>query len=391
MTSRLPAYLDPRIALIFLFGLTASAVMVRPIPILGQLAGAVSATPAEMGWVLGLIGLPGLIAPFIGVVADRYGIRNVLLFAGILGALASLIPVVASGVDHLIAGRLLEGLMFSCITTTGPALIMRLASGKEQVTAMTIWATTGPIGMAFGLYAGGIAATTDWHMLFILFSCLLAALSLTAWSVLPGREATSESGMGMAAIFRALANGYKQPAVLRLSFTGLFLVGAGLAFNALYPLSAAAQGWSTPYTAKIMALGTLMTIPGSFLAGAVIARQVSSRLLMAVIAIGMGLCGIVMFGMSAGDAALLVALFLWFVGYGAALVAMLTILPKVAQADAEGQAVGTLNQMMALGKTLMPPLWMSLWLTGAGLYVTVAIILILLAMAAVYPRAKSPA
>lgn len=101
-----------RPALPVLFSITATGIMTNTLitPSLPEIVLGVGASPAQAGLVIGAATLPGIVlAPVIGLLADRYGRREVLVPCLVLFALAGGLGATSPSLGWLLGWRFLQG------------------------------------------------------------------------------------------------------------------------------------------------------------------------------------------------------------------------------------------------------------------------------------------
>ncbi len=144
-------------------------------------------SPVEMGWMVSIVGLVGLIFGVIaGVVVVPFGLRRALVSALCVAAGASVVQSTLPPYPVMMALRVIEGASHLVIVVCGPVFMARAATPRSLGLVMAIW------GSFFGLsYAGlaaiapmiatrfGLGAVFDGHALWM----SLCALAL--WLLLP--------------------------------------------------------------------------------------------------------------------------------------------------------------------------------------------------------------
>ncbi|MGN1038633.1 MAG: MFS transporter [Mailhella sp.] len=149
------------------------------LPILPFIMQDFALTPLEMGMVISIYALPGvIIIPLYGVLSDRLGRRPLLLTALFLCSAGSLICWGAPNFFWLLAGRALQGLSITPLEAMGNTLGSDLFSGEDRmrfitkVTAVQYFSIAiTPLIVSFLLSIGG------WRMSFF-YAVLLGGVSL---------------------------------------------------------------------------------------------------------------------------------------------------------------------------------------------------------------------
>jgi len=128
-----------------------------------------------LGTLIGLYMLPGAVFSLPGgLLGQRYGAKNVVLVGlalmvvgGVLTATASF-PIVAGG-------RLISGIGAVLINVVMTKMVTDWFAGREIVTAMSIFITSWPLGLALGLISfPALAAAVSWGT--AMFAAALGAL-----------------------------------------------------------------------------------------------------------------------------------------------------------------------------------------------------------------------
>jgi MFS family permease len=230
-------------ALLLVSGIAITAI----VPLLPQLAKEHGLAPSETGVLLALPGFAMLLVSVpAGVAADRFGAARCTLLAGLLLCVSCAAQATPS-LALLLVGRLVFGIAFGALWTTGLAWLSQLDPGGGALGPSVTCSSVGTIlGPAVGGLLGG-AGTTGLPFLLIAVACAIVVVPLLtggAWSGSHARACASESrcshveatssvvddepspGRG------ALAGRLRQPGVL--AATGALIIsGAVLSANQL--------------------------------------------------------------------------------------------------------------------------------------------------------------
>lgn len=116
-------------------------------------------------------------SPIAGMIVDRYGRKNLLLFGLALYAIAGTSGLYVDSLMGLLVGRCVLGLSVACIMTSATTLFADLYSGPEKARALGRQsAFMGAGGVAF-LLIGGTLAEFGWRIPFgIYFSSLFVLI-----------------------------------------------------------------------------------------------------------------------------------------------------------------------------------------------------------------------
>jgi MFS family permease len=123
-------------------------------------------------------------SPIAGVIVDRYGRKNLLLFGLVFYAVTGTSGLYADSLFTLLAGRAALGLAVACNMTAATTLIADLYSGPERAKALGRQsAFMGAGGIVF-LLLGGWLAEIGWRAPFGIYFSSLAVLAMV-WFAVP--------------------------------------------------------------------------------------------------------------------------------------------------------------------------------------------------------------
>src|SRR5579862_4713490 len=140
-------------ALFLVTGIAQSAI----VPLLPRLASVYGLTPSETAMLLALPGLATLaISIPAGIAADRFGARQATLAAAALIVVSSLMQA-APALPVLVAGRIVFGVAFGVLWTTGMAWLAEIDTGTKG-GRLGPSVTCSSVGVMAGPAVGGIIA-----------------------------------------------------------------------------------------------------------------------------------------------------------------------------------------------------------------------------------------
>jgi MFS family permease len=206
----------------------------------GELVGQLGLNYTEIGSLIGLFMVPGMIlalpAGFAGrFMSDRFivGLGLIALAAG--GGLAA----VADSFNLLAAGRLICGIGFVVSTIFFTKIVADWFSGKELATAMGVLVMSWPFGIAMGQIGHGwLAVNFDWRWAFVAASlyCLAGALLVMIFCREAPQSAKANSGFQftlnrneilLTVVASAVWSFFNAGYVVYLSFAPVALVAGG--------------------------------------------------------------------------------------------------------------------------------------------------------------------
>jgi predicted MFS family arabinose efflux permease len=146
---------------------------------------------AEIGTLIGLFNVPGLVLSIPAGLAGRYASDRLLVASGLAAmVLSGVLAVIADGFGMLVLARLLAGAGFVVSTLYFTKMVADWFAGRELATAMAILVMSWPFGIAMGQVGHGwLAEMHGWRAPFAAASayCLAAAALVLAFYRPPRR------------------------------------------------------------------------------------------------------------------------------------------------------------------------------------------------------------
>ncbi len=137
---------------------------------------------AEVGTLIGLFLMPGLVLAMPAGFVGRYVADRVLVAIGLVClALGGAIAAIADGFAVLALGRLICGVGFVLTSLYFTKMVADWFAGRELATAMAVLVMSWPFGIAMGQVGHGwLEATHGWRAPFVAASlyCLIGALAI---------------------------------------------------------------------------------------------------------------------------------------------------------------------------------------------------------------------
>jgi predicted MFS family arabinose efflux permease len=211
----------------------------------------------------------GLVQPFVGALADRYGARRLL----IVGAL-----VYAGGLAIAASAHAPAGILFGLGACVGLALsgttfvvvlgaVGRLVAPQQRSVAFGLVTAGGSFGQfAVVPMAQSLISGAGWRTALLMLAALLATIVVAAFGIrrAPAHEATATAPEPLATVFARAA---VHPHYLLLNL-GFFVCGFHIAFVGTHlPAFLVDGGLGVEVGAQALALVGLFNIAGSYLFG----------------------------------------------------------------------------------------------------------------------------
>ncbi|GAB4532759.1 MAG: hypothetical protein Tsb0014_17520 [Pleurocapsa sp.] len=163
-------------------------------PILPDLTDVFAVSPREIELVMTVFFIPiGIATPILGLLADRIGIRKVLVPSLLLFAIAGGCSSFANNFQDLLQWRFLQGLGAASLDSLALTMIAMLYRGKALTIAMSINASV--IGISTAVYplTGGILGGISWRYPFLLSVVAFPLVMLVLMVLkLPGKPSSQQ-------------------------------------------------------------------------------------------------------------------------------------------------------------------------------------------------------
>lgn len=162
-------YKDRNLQIIFLISLMAILGVSSVTPAFPNLRQALNVPAQNVGLLITVFTFPTVIlGPIIGILADRFGRKRILVPSLILFGIAGVACAFARDFNLLLLLRLLQGLGAAALLSLSVTIIGDLYTGERRATAMGYNASVSSIGTAIYPTIGGALATIGWFYPFTL-------------------------------------------------------------------------------------------------------------------------------------------------------------------------------------------------------------------------------
>lgn len=160
---------NPSLHIIFLVTLLAVMGVSSIAPALPLMVRELNVTPGQIGLLITVFTLPGIIlTPITGILADRYGRKTILAPSLILFGIAGFLCTFARNFELLLLLRFFQGLGAASLGSINITLIGDIFSGNQRATAMGYNSSILSIGTASYPAIGGALAMAGWYYPFVL-------------------------------------------------------------------------------------------------------------------------------------------------------------------------------------------------------------------------------
>ena len=347
-----PLLLDRNLMIIFAITLVAMMGVSSITPALPEVARAYDISAREIGLLIAAFTVPGVfLSPVIGVLADRYGRKAVIVPSLVLFSIAGGACALTTDYEQLVVLRLLQGIGGASLNTLNMTLIGDIYSGHRRVTAM---------GYAGGLISataagyplvGGLVALLGWRYA---FGLPILGLPVALLVVITLREPALQAPERLGVYLRKMVLLLADRNVLLLFLCGfiIFLALYGPVVTYLPFFLENRFGYSAPEVGMVIALNAAASAVASFRLGA-ITRHLSRK---AIMAWSLALTAVALAAIPYADNIwpVLVAVTVSGGSMGVALSMVQLLLTESAPAEQRG-AIMTLNgAMFRVGQTAGP-------------------------------------
>lgn len=176
-----------RVLVLYGAGLGAAAQFSKMAVILPQMALAYPEAGSVLGFLVSLISLLGIgLGLMAGLVAQRVGLRRLVIGSLLLGALISGLQSFLPPLVPMLILRVIEGAAHLGLVVAAPTLIAQISPNKLRPLSMTLWGTF--FGVAFALTAWGGIPLADAYgpgPLFVLHAIWMLVMAAAVALVIP--------------------------------------------------------------------------------------------------------------------------------------------------------------------------------------------------------------
>ncbi len=358
------------LAVTLLSGTALSAVT----PAFPAVRAALGITASSVGLLITSYSLPAiLLAPALGIVADRLGRKRVLGWALLLFGLAGGACAFAPGFYVLLALRFVQGVFGSVLFSLGVAIISAIYQGDRRTRALALDSGAGGLGQAVFPVLGGLLAPFSWRYPFALAFLAIPLALVFMWRLeLPETAEKVPLKQSLVDLWQQLQRQIVRADVVISFLLGVVVVGA---FYTFLPITldsrfgASALLIGVLFAARAMGVAAVSLLLNDLLLDAGVLLLIRLALVLSALAF-------VLIPVLASVWYLLLPAVMLGVSYGVLLTALAMLLADETPARDRGAILSLRASASALGFTVGPVLMGVIYSAGAGLavFLTAAVI-----------------
>lgn len=185
---------------------------------------------AELQWLISAYTLTfGGFLLLSGVLADRYGRKNIFCIGMIILSVWTMANGFATSFIQMAIFRALQGIGAAMTVPSSVGIISSFFVAKDRSRGLSMFGAAGAVGFCVGLVLGGfLTASVGWRYLFYLSVIITGSIAVVGWFILP----------------KDRLQGHEKP---KLDFIGVALSTSGLILLSFVLSSGGEYGWSKAF------------------------------------------------------------------------------------------------------------------------------------------------
>ena len=188
-------YRDRNLLIMFSVNLIAVQAMMAIAPAFPQIVNKLGVSELEVGLLITSFSMPGLVlSPFLGVLADRYGRKRILVPSIFIFAIMGMACAFARDFNTLLILRAAQGIGGAALGSINTTIIADLFTGRRRAQAIGLNASIMFISMPLWTTLGGALAGLAWYYPFAL-SILALPIGILALTHLRNPEPEKSGSM----------------------------------------------------------------------------------------------------------------------------------------------------------------------------------------------------
>lgn len=213
----------PTALLVLIFAVTATGIMGNSLvaPLIPDILDDLGIGDAGAGLIVAAVSLPGIVmAPLIGVLADRFGRRTVLVPCLVMFGLCGLAVAAAPNFATVLAARFGQGIGAAGLINLSVVLIGDHWDGEERTRLIGRNSAMLTVGLAFfPLLSGVVAEIGNWRLALTPYGLALVT-AVAAWRVLGSGAAARTAPVTIREQLGGLGDAVRQPAIVAVLVSG---------------------------------------------------------------------------------------------------------------------------------------------------------------------------
>jgi len=358
-----PVYRDTNLQIVF--GVTLMAVLgVSSItPAFPIIVDELGISPQSVGYLITAFTLPGvLLTGFLGILADQFGRKRILVPSLLLFAIAGAACAFARDFRPLLLLRFLQGAGAAGMGAINFTIIGDLYTGQERTAAMGCNSSVVSVGTASYPAIGGALATLGWFYPFLLpLAAIPVAVAVYFSLDNPEPSRPQHFREYLADVWRVIANRQVLAMFVVGTLTFMILYGSYLAY---FPLFVSGSFAVSPFTVGlVMSVSSLATGITSSQSGR-LAGALSERALIGVSCL-LYVVALLAIPLISNLWLLTIPVAIFGIGQGINLPSLMALITGEAPMEQRGALMAVNGMVLRLGQTL-GPLVMGIAFTVAG-------------------------
>lgn len=359
----------PTVFFVILTGASGAIALGKVPAAMGLIRAEMGLSLVEAGWIASVFGsLAVACSVFFGLLLARWNPLQTATAGALLLVGGSLLAIWANTLDLMLVSRVIEGVGFLTMSVSLPTLVDSITRPQDKRMALSLWATSLPLGAGVGMIATPwLASLGGWRLAWLAFDAVILLALLLLWGArerfahrLQTRLRTTPAQL--LTQLRVL----NQTTVWRygLAFM-LYTTMLWSTFVWLPTLLRLRPELSVADIALMSAMVVLANVPGNLFGTMLLRRGIPRDVLMCAALVAMALCGVSIFWSGTAPAvAYLLCIAFSFVGgiVPPATLSSSAVLSKgpVQVGIVQGYFVQIANAGQMLGPLLLA------WLVGSG-------------------------
>jgi MFS family permease len=312
------------------------------------------ADPTASWKVPWMVTAPGLaiavLAPFVGILVDRFGRRQLLVWSTFFYAILGLAPFLLTSLNALFASRILLGACEAVILTILNTLIGDYWDDQGRRHWLSIQAAIGPFLASGLILASGFLTAMEWNGVFLVYLAAFPIfLAMLAFIFEPQGDVARESASDSRPVVTAFPIGTVTLIGAITSFCAIifyvFIVNGGLAFGEV--------GINSPdVLGKVTFIPSLFVCLGAGVFWITAKWGSAAQLALTLALVGLGYVGM---GMAPSWQWMAAALCLQQTGTGMTVPSLIAWAQKLLPFEHRGRGMGVWAACFFLGQFVSPP------------------------------------